>query len=459
VTTLFRLTHPTASAAFEGVPGPEPSLPLGNAGDFLGKWPWEVCAGYGRTYGGMCVAWLGGTPAVVLNDPDLIGAVLDSDADAYYKDAPHDAVAPVIGEDDLFIANGEKWAAQRRTSPLVRPFVKDWLAAQLPNLRLAILDWVDQNTGETIDDLIEPLRRVVYEALSVAIWGRKLGDENYNEFLKMARVGSGRLTELPVLTKLPPLDPVFYLDRKRWTETFRDLVTTARNNPNDGHPNTLLRLTLQAGPQMTDDELAHALSAPVYFGGVFSAASGIAHTLRFLAGDAPALAAVLKELEGRGPLTTGFTAAALAGCDQLDHAVCESMRLSPPVALWFRSVRKDQPAVLGGRKLPPDTPVFITNWLLHRDPGHWAHADRFRPDRWADGGADRDPYGSGYFFPFGRGPRACVGQEVALYVMKLVLAVLLSRVKVQLDLTHEAKSDFYFAVQHPKKQKARFEPV
>ena len=74
-----------------GIPGPTPRFPGGTIADFMGKWTWEACADYGRKFGGMSVAWFMGTPAVVLNDPTLIGQVLDTDAASYYKDAPKDA--------------------------------------------------------------------------------------------------------------------------------------------------------------------------------------------------------------------------------------------------------------------------------------------------------------------------------------------------------------------------------
>lgn len=459
MTTAFRLAHPTAITACEGIPGPEPSLPLGNAADFLGRWPWEVCAEYGRKYGGMSVAWLMGTPAIVLNDPDLIGAVLDSDSASYYKDAPHDAVAPVISDGDLFIANGPRWAELRRVSPLNRTFTPSWLAAQVPVVRQVVLNAVNNLVDQPTDDLIEPLRRIVYDAISAAVWGEALGEVNYHDFMKMARVGNFRLTEPPILQKLPPLDPLFYIDRARWAETFRGRVAAARSRPTPGGGQSLLELALQAGPEMPDDELAHALSAPVYFGGVFSTAAGIAHTLRFLTADAIAMNAVLEELRHHNPLATTFDAAGLAACERLDHAVRESLRLSPPVTLFFRNVLRERSAVLGGRTLPPNTLIFITNWLLHRDPSRWMEPDRYSPDRWAAGGVERDPLGSGYFFPFGRGPRACVGQSFALFLIKMTLAVILTRVRASLDLSNGDACDFFFAVQHPRRLAARFEPA
>src|SRR4051794_1576397 len=85
---LFRLLHRRKMAAFKGIPGPPPGFPFGNALDFVGRHPWEVCAGYGRVHGGMALAWVLGTPVLVLNDPTLIARVLGEGSAGYYKDAP-----------------------------------------------------------------------------------------------------------------------------------------------------------------------------------------------------------------------------------------------------------------------------------------------------------------------------------------------------------------------------------
>src|SRR5689334_22348261 len=102
---FFRVAFRQKVRAFAGIPGPPPQFPLGNLLDFVGRRPWDVLADYGKRYGGMSVAWAFGTPLVVLNDPDLIGDVLDRNHADYYKDVPRDALAPVITPQCLFISN------------------------------------------------------------------------------------------------------------------------------------------------------------------------------------------------------------------------------------------------------------------------------------------------------------------------------------------------------------------
>jgi hypothetical protein len=258
-----------------GIPGPEPSFPMGNAGDFMKGWAWERCADYGRRFGGLTLVWLMGTPAIVLNDPNLIGDVLINNCEAFYKDAPHDALAPIITAENMFIANGSQWRFGRENSPFSLTGFRSWLGTQVAAVRKVVTDGVDKATGDDIADLVDFVRRIPYDAFSVAIWGQKLGDESYKQFLELASTGSGRMMELP------PLNPMFYLHRERWYADFEARVKRAMDRP-DPAAADLLHFTLRAGSKLNVQQLANQLSAPVYFGGVFSMASAITTTLYFL---------------------------------------------------------------------------------------------------------------------------------------------------------------------------------
>jgi cytochrome P450 len=87
--------------------------------------------------------------------------------------------------------------------------------------------------------------------------------------------------------------------------------------------------------------------------------------------------------------------------------VRESLRLYPPAwAIWRHLVEAREVA---GRRLRAGATLVLSPWVMHRDPAWWPEPDRFRPDRWLDGPApERYAY-----FPFGSGPRQCVGNEFA----------------------------------------------
>ncbi|RYZ15772.1 MAG: cytochrome P450, partial [Myxococcaceae bacterium] len=126
----------------------------------------------------------------------------------------------------------------------------------------------------------------------------------------------------------------------------------------------------------------------------------------------------------------------------------EALRILPAVRVMTRTPSKN--AQLAGVTLPAGSMIMISNQHLHRDPAHWPDPETFKPERWLDGGTTRDPLGSGHFFPFGRGPRACVGADFAMTFLKTALATIASRVKVQLDSTEPFEEGFFFGVVLPK---------
>jgi cytochrome P450 len=99
----------------------------------------------------------------------------------------------------------------------------------------------------------------------------------------------------------------------------------------------------------------------------------------------------------------------------------EAMLLFPPAwATGRRTVSGDE---IGGFPLPPGTDVIISPWVTHRHPEFWEAPERFDPERFAparEAGRHRHAY-----FPFGAGPRACIGQYFAMLEAVIALAVLL----------------------------------
>ena len=125
---LFRLIYGRRMRALAEVPGPVPRFPLGTAGDFVrAAQPWDVCARYAEEYGGLTLVWLGGRPAVVLNDPQLIEQVLVTSPADFYKKAPCAALRPVITPRSLFISNLPEWEPRRRQHPLHTTNPAEWL--------------------------------------------------------------------------------------------------------------------------------------------------------------------------------------------------------------------------------------------------------------------------------------------------------------------------------------------
>ncbi|MCE6997313.1 cytochrome P450 [Saccharothrix sp. S26] len=102
--------------------------------------------------------------------------------------------------------------------------------------------------------------------------------------------------------------------------------------------------------------------------------------------------------------------------------VRESLRLFPPAWLTSRESTRDEE--FGGHRVPAGTTVTVSQWVTHRDPRWFPDPDGFRPARWSGTGPGAP---RGAYFPFGLGPRACIGAAVALAEVVVTVADLARR--------------------------------
>jgi cytochrome P450 len=108
----------------------------------------------------------------------------------------------------------------------------------------------------------------------------------------------------------------------------------------------------------------------------------------------------------------------------------EAMRLYPPVyALARHAEREDE---IGGHRIPPGSLLVVSQWATHRHPRFWDDPETFNPDRFTPAQeAARHRYA---YFPFGGGPRACIGSHFAMQEAQIALVVLLQRYRIRAPL-------------------------
>ncbi len=451
---LFRLLHGSRMKDFDGLPGPTPTFPFGTGLDFMGKLPWEVCARYGREYGGVTRIWLGGRPALVLNDPHLIGEVLDTRADDFYKDSPRAALLPVITDNGPFLANGADWKRKRENHPFQMDGLREWLAAQVAPMREVLREGARRLTALPGPvDVGDTVRHLGFDAFAAAVWGRTFETDVYRWFQTMARTGDRRLKLDVMAPPGPPFSPWFYDARRRWVALFSSVIDEAKA-PDRAPGVDLLSVLLGRGKPATDgfrDAMAN-----IFFGGVFSAFSAVSTSLYLLAHHPAARCTVCERNWPAAAATTAWrrwraASTSIASCGRR-CAIIRPRRSTS--ATRRRTVPSPSPAarsLLTPSCLSPTGSCTAT-------PRTGRTRIVSTPAGGRTAGRSRDPMGSGWFFPFGRGPRTCLGQPFALFAMKLTLAVLVAETRLELDLSLPYRQDFFFGVMTPGGLKGRFLP-
>ncbi|MEM9138160.1 MAG: cytochrome P450, partial [Cyanobacteria bacterium P01_F01_bin.42] len=289
---------------------------------------------------------------------------------------------------------------------------------------------------------------------SLATAGQVFPDDAFQQFCEMCVVGTARMTRSSLSNALIPTNPFgrkYRAVSRKWFNRFSQVTADAFENPDQ---TSLLGWVVQRGGTDFKPEQIRNFLAGVYPGGAISAPSGTTSALHLLWQNPQILPSLLDEL--RELFSAPLTLERLDKSLVLDQVIREALRLRPPVAFFTRNVGRDD-VYLGDRKIPANTSIFINSWYLHRHPQHWLEPERFNPNRWDAETREQNPYGSGYFFPFGRGNRSCIGQTFARIFMKLSLAVLLHERQITFG-PEPATPEFYFAVSVPRQLRMTLTP-
>ncbi|HEV2833699.1 MAG TPA: cytochrome P450 [Pyrinomonadaceae bacterium] len=196
----------------------------------------------------------------------------------------------------------------------------------------------------------------------------------------------------------------------------------------------LLSMLLQAqdedGSQMDDAQLRDEVMT-LFLAGHETTALALSWSWYLLATHPEAEKKFHAELDevlgGRSPEVSD-----LPNLKYTDMIAKEAMRLYPPAYAVGREAIED--TEIGGYPVPRKTQLFAFQWVTHRDPRFFERPDEFEPERWSGESVQRLPKYA--YFPFGGGPRQCIGNYFAMMEIVLLLATIGQRFKFSLLKEH-----------------------
>jgi cytochrome P450 len=184
------------------------------------------------------------------------------------------------------------------------------------------------------------------------------------------------------------------------------------------------------GSRMTDKQLRDE-SITLFLAGHETTANALSWTWWLLAQNP----ATEKKLHAELDSQLGGRAPSLDDVAKLHYTelvLTESLRLYPPAWGTARVAIEDHE--IGGYTLRKGMGVALSQWVMHRDARWFDAPEEFLPERWEDGLAKRLPRFA--YFPFGGGPRQCIGNTFALMEATLVLATIAQRYRFRLVQGH-----------------------
>jgi cytochrome P450 len=363
----------------------------------------------------------GGESAYLINDPDLIRRVLAENAANYSKATFFNNVFKYSVADGLLTTEGERWRRSRR---LMQPaFHRERLAALAEGMTEATLDmlerWERSADGDEVLDIAAQMSSLTMRITAGALFGFDVSTDADG---LGRRVAEG----LPLL--IAPDKPAVQAALRSLEQLVDRIVEEHRR---EGPKEDLLSMLLEArdeetGDPMTPRELRDE-TITLLLAGYETTANNLAWTWYLLSQHeevAEKLRASLKAtLRTRPP-----TVEDLPNLKYARMVLDESLRLYPPAWILGRRALGDDD--LGGHHIAAGSVVAISPYITHRHPRLWERPEEFDPERFDP--AKTKPRGPFVYFPFGGGPRLCIGHNLALLEAQLILSTVAQRFRLEL---------------------------
>lgn len=375
-----------------------------------------------REYGDAVYFRVANRRAMLLSHPDDIEQVLVTENRHFVKNYAMRFLRPLLGR-GLLLNEGADWLRQRRLiqPAFARPRVEAYVPAMVECTQQMLSRWEE---GRVVD-FSAAMFRLTMTIGSQTLLGIDAGsrfrevaqclETVLDDFLR--RLGRPLVlpTWVPTPANLRLHRAIQHLDR-----ILEQLIQQRRHEEaGDDALSLLVRARDEVdGGGLSDRQLRDEVMT-LFLAGHETTANALTWTWHLLSQHAEVQAEVRREARE----VLGDAVPTAADVPHLKYTECvvrEALRLYPPAYVIGRRPLTD--ITIGGHFIPAGTNVLMSQWIVHRDPRWFDDPLRFDPQRWADGLAGRIPKYA--YFPFGGGPRVCIGNTFAMVEAVLVTAMI-----------------------------------
>ena len=385
---------------------------------------------HGQHYLTLCVA------------PAAVERVLQSNWTNYPKGFFYKRLSVFTGQ-GLFTSEGDLWLKQRR---LAQPaFHRARVADLAPLMAQTVAEmcdrWAQHPTDEPFD-VADEMMRLALQVAGRALFGADLHGARAVEFHHLMNAAmlhvEHRFNPLSLPENVPTRRNRRFKAVKAKLDDWIIGIAKARRAGAE-HGTDLLQLLIEArdeetGEPMSDRQLADEVIT-LLVAGHETSADALAWGFSLLAKNPDKRA----QLEAEAATLNG-NLPTFADLENLPYARMvfeESLRLYPPIWALARQAKNEDS--VGGYKIAAGGDVVVPPFLTHRHPDVWSDPELFEPERFAPAQVKKRPKFA--YYPFGGGPRLCIGQGFALMEGQIALSVIASRFR--LELAPDEKLEMY----------------
>lgn len=367
---------------------------------------------------------------ILSRDNDVAQYILQKKHKKYYKSKFQSVYLSKYLGKGLLTVDGEYWLKQRR---LIQPaFHKQKMNQLVENMKLTIISELDAIVKDKTIDLFPVMSEVAFNVVAKSLFQFSIAEEKLDRIKYIIEAVQNFLIKE---IRLPHKGWWFSISG----QVKRHLLLAEENNEiirsiieervaSKSEVNDLLNMLLETryedtGEGMSVDQLIDEIKI-LFIAGHETTANALTFTLQLLGSHLDIQQKVLEEIL-RVELESGDVVEQLQKMTYINAVLNESMRLYPPA--WITDRQNVEDDVLGKFSIKKDTLIGVSFYELHRNPKYWDNPDEFNPDRFL---GEQKKYSMQYFYPFGAGPRMCIGTGFAMYEMCLAISYIVKKYKV-----------------------------
>ncbi|WP_374174902.1 cytochrome P450 [Flavobacterium tructae] len=359
---------------------------------------------------------------ILSRDNEIAQHILQKNQRNYHKSKFQSVYLSKYLGKGLLTVDGDFWLKQRR---LIQPaFHKQKMNQLVENMNETIVSELKELEEEKCIDLFPVMSQLAFNVVAKSLFHLSISEEKLNRIKYIIEEVQNFLIKeirLPHKAWWFSMSGQVAKHLQLAEENNRIIQEIIDERTTSGEPvNDLLQLLLETryedtGEGMSVKQLIDEIKI-LFIAGHETSANALTFTLYLLGRNPEIQQKVLDEILEIEAQTENIVEQ-LQKMTYLNAVINEAMRLYPPA--WITDRQNVEDDTIGPYHLKKGTLIGVSFYELHRNPKYWENPEEFIPERFL---GEQKKHSMQYFYPFGAGPRMCIGAGFAIYEMCLTVA-------------------------------------